>query len=75
MPLVDLGGEQRIAGHACTRREQIFAFEQAEGIFGGEGLVAGHPPASIQALSLARPRRIQLFIVPNGSSMRSASSA
>ena len=75
LPNCDLFGKGRIGLRARTRRQEVLALQQAQNEFGGEQFVAGHSPASMQALSFARPRLIQLFIVPSGTPMLSASSA
>ena len=56
--------------------------QDAKGIFGGEPFVLGHAGmvegiahCCKQALSLIIARRIQLFMVPSGTVMRSASSS
>ena len=81
-PLRHLRCERDVGCLASARRQQLLAFEQPERIFGRErrvvthGIVpAAHSPASRHVRSFMSPRRIQLFIVPSGTSRSSASSA
>src|SRR5260221_7834 len=69
-------GERRVAGDPRLGLGALAPGEHAQRVFGGERLEAGQfgglAHRSRHRLSWARPRRIQLFTVPSGASMRRA---
>ena len=77
----DLAGEAGVAGDARFRFAPFAGIENTEHVLGGHvargrcGLAVGRVHRSRQALSLSRLRRIQLFTVPSGLPLRSASSS
>ena len=81
LPFGDLARERRFLGHAFLDRAPFLGAEHTKDVFGREHAafvlrcdmvdVVAH--ASRQVLSFNSPRRIQLFIVPSGTLMRSAS--
>ena len=79
-PALDFLCETMLGKHPAQSAGAVLSVEQTKREFGGghiriigQGGIVTH--RSRQALSFARPRRTQLFIVPNGTSCRSASSA
>ncbi len=81
MPAVDQRGEGRLGSGARLRRPALLAREHAEGKLAGKRPVVVAFPVrrlahrSRQSLSFARPRLIQLFIVPSGTPVRPASAS
>ena len=53
--------------------EHVFGRDQLVAFLLNDGAIVGH--RSRQSLSFSKPRRIQLFMVPSGTFMRSASSS
>ena len=82
LPERHLGGERRLLREASFDLAPLLRAEHAQHVFSGNKLatvgriydvVLAHP--SRQALSFNNPRLIQLFIVPSGTLMRTASSS
>lgn len=82
LPLRHCLRELRIGGDALLHGQTVVGAEQAQHILAGQHVAGwflvdgeGRAHRSRHALSLARPRRIQLLTVPIGVSVRSASSS
>lgn len=82
LPLPHGLGELAVGGNALCGRQAFFYAQRAEHVFAGKHVARrflvdgqGRAHRSRHALSLARPRRIQLLIVPIGVSVRAASSS
>ena len=82
LPERHFGRKRRLLRKASFDLAPLLRAQHAQHVFGGDqvaavgrtyGVVLAH--ASRQALSFNRPRLIQLFIVPSGTLMRSASSS
>ena len=70
------GRKRRIGGHAGLGAAALKRRQDAQGVLGREGFCFGEfgrvAHCSRHPLSLARPRRTQLFTVPSGVSIRRA---